>query len=235
MGDDGDAPPVRRRRRSSAKFEDLARKRMSRQSMPAVSYDGLLREPSVGIASGALSEHGSTVPYDGRPRRTSDMSFTLPGVTGRLYDDADGTGDEEQEVEEEYMFPAWWFVALCLPGLVHSLVSGALWGVIWPDLLSKMAGEKYKAIVFAAGGQISTIIGYSNPFIGTWSDRLPDKYAKYCGRRRPFIIVGGFIAAFGVWMTCALNLKRLLFWAEESREPSVENEPAPPQHRSCHG
>ena len=128
-----------------------------------------------------------------------------------------------------------WFVALCLPGLVHSLVSGALWGVIWPDLLSKMAGEKYKAIVFAAGGQISTIIGYSNPFIGTWSDRLPDKYAKYCGRRRPFIIVGGFIAAFGVWMTCALKPKRLLFWAEESREPSAENEPAPPQHRSCHG
>ena len=34
---------------------------------------------------------------------------------------------------------------------------------------------------------------YSAPFIGSWSDRLPEKYAKYIGRRRPFIIVGNLI------------------------------------------
>ena len=40
-------------------------------------------------------------------------------------------------------------------------------------------------------------MGYTSPFVGSLSDRLPEKYAKYMGRRRPFIIVGNAIAAFG--------------------------------------
>jgi hypothetical protein len=44
-------------------------------------------------------------------------------------------------------------------------------------------------------------MGYTAPFVGSLSDRLPEKYARYLGRRRPFIIVGNFIAAFGVWLT----------------------------------
>ena len=82
----------------------------------------------------------------------SAYSFALPGVTGQLYDD-DGPVDDAQEPsidgstndpapEVEYKFPAWWFVFLQCPGLVGSLISGALWGVLWPQLISQMAGEK---------------------------------------------------------------------------------------------
>ena len=88
-----------------------------------------------------------------RARRQSAYSFALPGVTGQLYDD-DGEEEEEEaaaaplggaagaEPEVEYKFPAWWFIFLQCPGLVGSLVSGALWGVLWPQLISQMAGEK---------------------------------------------------------------------------------------------
>jgi MFS family permease len=84
------------------------------------------------------------------------------------------------------------------------MVSNALWGVIWPALLAQMSGDKYKTLAFAAGGQICTVVGYSHPFIGSWSDRLPADHfivRLFRGRRRPFIACGGFVASFGVWMT----------------------------------
>eukprot|EP01043_Picozoa_sp_COSAG02_P030350 COSAG02_NODE_1933_length_10319_cov_22.624168_5_plen_647_part_00 len=174
--------------------------------MPVNNLDGFIRNPSIGIAD---------VPTTGeRSRRLScaaDLSFSLPGVTGSLMAadpsasaGGDGAAGEKPEANEdgpEYQFPWWWFVILTLPGFLHSLVSNALWGIIWPNLLSQMSGDRYKFLALAAGSQICTVVGYAHPFIGSMSDRLPDKYAKYIGRRRPFIIIGSFIMSFGVWMT----------------------------------
>jgi hypothetical protein len=142
-----DAP---RRRRTSNFFEPSGGKRYSRQSMPTLAYDGAVRTPAIGTSSGSLTEHGEAVEGVHRAHRQSAYSFRLPGVTGQLYDD-----DDAPPADDAYKFPAWWFVFLQCPGLVGSLVSGALWGVLWPELISQMAGPHYKMIVFAAGGQIS--------------------------------------------------------------------------------
>eukprot|EP01050_Picozoa_sp_SAG11_P005946 SAG11_NODE_440_length_9448_cov_3.356509_9_plen_411_part_00 len=190
------APDRVRRRRTSNFFEASPGKRFSRQSAPTVAYDGALRTASIGTANGSLTEHGEPVKQGHRTHRKSAYAFTLPGTEGQLFDDEDAP-----PIEDAYKFPAWWFVFLQCPGLLGSLVSGALWGVLWPELISQMAGPQYKMIVFAAGGQIGTIMGYTAPFVGSLSDRLPEKYAKYMGRRRPFIILGNIIAAFGVWLT----------------------------------
>ena len=185
-----------RLRRVSAAFEPSGRKRYSRRSMSAIANDGQLRTPAIGLEMGEGGD--TTAAGPGRARRQSAYVFSLPGVTGQLYDDEAAV---ETNDELEYKFPWWWFIVLQCPGLLGSLVSGALWGVLWPELISQMAGPQYKMIVFAAGGQIGNFMGYTYPFVGSLSDRLPDKYAKYCGRRRPFIIVGNAIAAFGVWLT----------------------------------
>lgn len=189
-------PDVARRRRRSSRYEDCSEtRRYTRHSMPSNNIDGFIRNPGIGIAD---------VPSTGeRSRRLScaaDLQFSLPGVTGGLMaaEPSAPVGDEDGP---EYLFPWWWFVLLTLPGFLHSLVANALWGIIWPNLLSQMSGDKYKFIALAAGSQICTVVGYAHPIIGSMSDRLPDKYAKYVGRRRPFIIIGSFVMSLGVWMT----------------------------------
>jgi MFS family permease len=196
---------VRRRRRRSSRYEDCSEtRRYTRHSMPANSLDGsgFVRNPGIGIAD---------VPTTGEKSRrlscAADLAFTLPGVTGSLMaadpsaSDPEGADSGGSLEDDGYQFPWWWFVILTLPGFLHSLVSNALWGIIWPNLLSQMSGDKYKFLALAAGSQICTVVGYAHPIIGSMSDRLPDKYAKYIGRRRPFIIIGSFIMSLGVWMT----------------------------------
>lgn len=121
--------------------------------MPLVAYSGLLREPTVGTADAGRELTESNDPT--RLRRTSTMSIALPGMTGRLYDEARGAtqqhsgfiDEQESEVgEQEYLFPWWWFALLVCPGLLHSLVSGVLWGLIWPQAISQMAGPQYKLV-----------------------------------------------------------------------------------------
>eukprot|EP01047_Picozoa_sp_COSAG01_P072646 COSAG01_NODE_11608_length_1895_cov_1.610802_1_plen_379_part_01 len=192
----------RRRRRGSSHFEEGSthvQVRHSRRSLPSISFDGRARDLSIGIADGAMADNGYTAAPE-RQRRMSGMAFTLPGVSGSLHTEPPSNDDEDV-----YLFPSWWFAMLCTPGMLHNLVMNALWGVIWPQMLSEMAGNgkngQYKALALAAGGQIATVIGYTAPFVGSLSDRLPNKYAKYIGRRRPFIILGNAIAALGVWMT----------------------------------
>jgi hypothetical protein len=111
-------PGPRRRRGSQGlgQFERPPGKRYSRQSMPLVAYDGLLRGASHGLASAALELAESQDPS--RPRRASAMAISLPGMSGRAFDETrrgketkDGShaaaGDQDGEVEEEYLFP-WW-------------------------------------------------------------------------------------------------------------------------------
>ena len=139
---------VRRRRRSSGRFEDATpTRRFTRHSMPAVSIDGQIKHVAIGLTDVA--------PTGEKSRRLSEMNFSLPGLTGNLMhadDERRQNGVEDgDDGLPEYQFPAWWFVILTLPGFLHSLVSNALWGIIWPNLLSEMSGDKYKALALAAG------------------------------------------------------------------------------------
>jgi hypothetical protein len=189
-----------RRRRKSDRYEGASStRRFTRHSLPEISYDGLVHSAGVGIASAE--------PTGARLRRGSNLAFSLPGVTGVFMHAgeeggaAPDGGDETLLLDTEYQFPIWWFVILTLPGFFHTLFGNALWGVIWPNLLSQMAGKKYKALALAAGAQICTVVGFFHPVIGSMSDNLSDEKAKYFGRRRPFILLGSFIMSFGVWMT----------------------------------
>jgi Na+/melibiose symporter-like transporter len=101
----------------------------------------------------------------------------------------------------EYRFPWWWFVVLCLPNFVVHFVSAPLWGLIWPSMLAQLSGQKYETIALAAGGQIGVIVSYASPVIGSLSDKLPERHARHCGRRRPFIISGCCIGACGIALT----------------------------------
>eukprot|EP01050_Picozoa_sp_SAG11_P024706 SAG11_NODE_5341_length_1589_cov_2.867785_1_plen_140_part_10 len=51
---------------------------------------------------------------------------------------------------------------------------------------SRAAPDADKALLSAVMGQVGTVMGYSAPFIGALSDRMPEKYWKSYGRRRPF-------------------------------------------------
>lgn len=101
----------------------------------------------------------------------------------------------------EYMFPWWWFIVLCLPNFVIHFISTPLWGLIWPSMLAQLSGQKYETLALAAGSQIGVLMSYSSPVIGSLSDKLPQRHARHCGRRRPFIIAGCIIGACGIAMT----------------------------------
>eukprot|EP01052_Picozoa_sp_SAG31_P043819 SAG31_NODE_7427_length_1691_cov_1.337312_2_plen_280_part_01 len=76
-------------------------------------------------------------------------------------------------------------------------------GPLSAELLSALLpGYQYKALVLAACGQVGTVLGYSAPFVGAFSDQLSDRWAKRLGgRRRPFIIVGTIIGTISCYMT----------------------------------
>jgi MFS family permease len=88
-----------------------------------------------------------------------------------------------------------------MPNFTIHVVSGPLWALIWPTMLARMSGQKYKALVLAATTQIGVLVSYSGPFIGSLSDKLPDRHARRCGRRRPFIIFGCLLGAGGIALT----------------------------------
>ena len=55
--------------------------------------------------------------------------------------------------------------------------------------------------MLAACGQVGTVLGYSAPFVGAFSDQLPERWAKRFGRRRPFIVAGTFIGTISCYIT----------------------------------
>ena len=69
---------------------------------------------------------------------------------------------------------------------------------VWPLTIAKLAGYKQKALVLAVTGQLGTIMHWSGPFIGTLSDRLPERWAARFGRRRPFLVLGDLMCAGGL-------------------------------------
>lgn len=68
------------------------------------------------------------------PGEPSAFRTALPLQQTLQYDRREGTGRFDK-CRRASLPPA---------GFLHSLVSNALWGIIWPNLLSEMSGDKYK-------------------------------------------------------------------------------------------
>eukprot|EP01050_Picozoa_sp_SAG11_P005745 SAG11_NODE_416_length_9669_cov_7.135528_8_plen_124_part_00 len=64
-----------------------------------------------------------------------------------------------------------------------------------------MFGDKEKIYISGLLGTVSSILGWTAPFLGTLSDRFPQSWAKRCGRRRPFILAGQTICAISLLIT----------------------------------
>ena len=128
----------------------------------------------------------------------------------------------ERTAAGEYLFPWWWFVVLCMPNFTIHVISVPLWGLIWPQMLAQMSGQKYKALVLAATTQIGVVMSYFSPLIGSFSDKLPDHYAKrFGGRRRPFIIFGCLLGAGGIAMTVDAMYRIIALGQTGTREQFV--------------
>ena len=89
-----------------------------------------------------------------------------------------------------YRFPNWWFVVMAAPNILPGIIGTAFNGIVWPAAIAHLAGYKDKTIVFAACGQIATVMSWSAPFVGAWSDKVPLWLARKFGRRRGFIVAG---------------------------------------------
>eukprot|EP01051_Picozoa_sp_SAG22_P009993 SAG22_NODE_872_length_6726_cov_2.255923_4_plen_355_part_00 len=216
-----------RRRRSSV--ETVVRNKNKRMSMPMNAFSGPLAEPSENSAAAGASR--------GFRRGSDFMQSYLPGTSRavgpdsigseygggsswgsgdgpadeRASDSDEGDGEQNDEEEDAYDFPWWWFIYLCLPSVPGRLFGHALWSVIWPKTISDMAGYEYKALVLAACGQVGTVLGYSAPFVGAFSDQLPERWARRLGgRRRPFIVVGCLIGTVSCYITYDAAYRRPL-------------------------
>jgi Na+/melibiose symporter-like transporter len=111
-----------------------------------------------------------------------------------------GIEEKEKGDDDGYRFPLWWFAVLASINIPNQLFATALWSIVWPKAIATMFGYENKATALSMVDTVNVFIGFANPFIGSLSDRLPDRYAKYCGRRRPFVLAGAGMMATGVWM-----------------------------------
>ena len=97
-------------------------------------------------------------------------------------------------------FPWWWFTVITLPMVPYELFSATLWAFVWPAVVAKFAGYSSKAVVLAASGQVAEVLHWCGPLIGAASDRLPERFSRRWGRRRPFIVLGNLLCALGTWI-----------------------------------
>eukprot|EP01052_Picozoa_sp_SAG31_P034744 SAG31_NODE_4101_length_3583_cov_1.895522_1_plen_274_part_00 len=131
-------------------------------------------------------------------------------------------GSSDNTGGDSYRFPWWWFVVLCMPNFTIHFISNPLWGLIWPNMLAQMSGQKYKALVLAATTQIGVVCSYFSPLIGSLSDKLPNHYARrFGGRRRPFIIFGCLLGAGGIAMTVDSMYRIIALGTDGTKEQFV--------------
>jgi MFS family permease len=97
--------------------------------------------------------------------------------------------------------PRWWFIVLPLEAAPCWVFGTALWGIIWPKQIQIMFGDHEKIRITGLLSTVSNTLGWSAPFLGTLSDRFPEHWARRCGRRRPFILVGQTICAVSLLVT----------------------------------
>ena len=58
-----------------------------------------------------------------------------------------------------------------------------------------------KALALSMADTVGVAVGFSSPFVGSLSDRLPERWARRFGRRRPFVVAGSTLMLLGVWLT----------------------------------
>lgn len=96
-----------------------------------------------------------------------------------------------------YRFPSWWFVVMALPTFMPMLIGTAFVSIVWPLCIDRLAGYRNKAMVLAMSSQVGTVLGWTSPFFGSWSDRTSSWVVRRFGRRRSFILGGGVIHVLG--------------------------------------
>jgi Na+/melibiose symporter-like transporter len=120
----------------------------------------------------------------------SCIQYDTPSLLTRI--ELDAATDE---------FPVWWFGVIASINVLNWLFATPLWAIVWPKAIGGMFGYGNKAVALSLADTIGVIVGFANPFIGSLSDRLPDRWAAKWGRRRPFVLIGSILMGTGVWLT----------------------------------
>eukprot|EP01052_Picozoa_sp_SAG31_P024864 SAG31_NODE_2143_length_6342_cov_5.402531_5_plen_138_part_01 len=104
------------------------------------------------------------------------------GSTGAAYIPGDVCSYIEDEDDPDYEFPLWWFFVIPSQFYLVWVFENCLWAIVFPSMLAEMYGDDDKAFVLAVTGAIGTVMGFAGPFIGSFSDRLPEMFPKFAAR-----------------------------------------------------
>ena len=130
-----------------------------------------------------------------RLRRGSTGGAYIPGDVGQYIRDED---------DPDYEFPTWWFFVIPSQFYLVWIFENCLWSIVFPSMLAEMYGDKDKMFVLAVTGTVGTVMGFFGPFLGTFSDRLPEMLPNFSarwGRRRPLYWAGQFIGVTSMYFT----------------------------------
>ena len=95
-----------------------------------------------------------------------------------------------QDSDGVYLFPRWWFAFMKLGSVPNSILEGCLWAVIWPQAISDTFGDGEKTKVLGLLQSVTVAVQLLSPLVGDMADNLPPRYSRFCGRRRPFVLLG---------------------------------------------
>lgn len=137
-----------------------------------------------------------------RPRRSAPLRdvaaadyavAAMADETGRGSSRIEGgrSGGQDEQEEEEYLFPKWWFAFMVSQSIPNSILEGCLWTIIWPQAIADQFGQAEKTKVFGTLASVQVAVQLLSPLVGDMADKMPERWtcSYYC-RRRPFIMVG---------------------------------------------
>jgi hypothetical protein len=188
----------------STSFEMRQRKKRWSVTVNSSRVDGSGIQGSAGVVSGGQDQEkilGMT-----RSSRASLGQIYIPGDVRWSGDEPEGDDDGEGGGARggggrTYQFPWWWFIIMPLEAAPCWVFGTALWAIIWPAQIKTIFGDHEKMRVLGLLSTVGNTLGWSAPFLGTLSDRFPQRWAERWGRRRPFILVGQSICAFSLLIT----------------------------------
>ena len=176
---------------ASTSTSTAKRRRLPRFSAPNVNAR----------SSGAPNPDVHTLVDVDRFRRGSTGSAYVPGDLAKELKDPAFIADED---EPDYEFPTWWFFVIPSQFYLVWVFETCLWGIVFPDTLAEMYGDRDKAFVLATTGTIGTVMGFFGPFTGSLSDRLPEMFPDFSrrwGRRRPLYWIGQVVGMTSIVFT----------------------------------
>jgi MFS family permease len=143
-----------------------------------------------------------------------------------------------------YLFPCWWFAFMKAGSIPESILEGCLWTIIWPQAIRDVYGDAEKTKVLGLLKSATVAVQLLSPFVGDLADRLPLRYSRFCGRRRPFILLGHILytcgllcSYFGLYgeklelMVCGSVLSGLTLMLQTPNFAALASETVPPQQR----